>query len=48
MGCVTVNVNGSGQISRWWYSPDGSLRYIDFAGGLRAQRNELGLPTRGK
>lgn len=37
MRCVTVTVNGTGQQSRWWYDLDGGLRYIDFAGGFRAQ-----------
>lgn len=37
MRCVTVTVNGTGQMSRWWYDPDGTMRYIDFAGGFRAQ-----------
>ena len=41
MPCVTVTVNGTGQISRWYYDPDGTLRYIDFARGLRAQRTDL-------
>lgn len=40
MKCVTVTVNGTGQVSRWWYDLDGALRYIDFAGGFRAQCNE--------
>jgi hypothetical protein len=40
MPCVTVTVNGTGHVTRWWYDPDGSLRYIDFPTGLRAQRNE--------
>jgi hypothetical protein len=38
MDCVVVNVNGTGQLSRWYYSKDGTLRYIDFADGLRARQ----------
>jgi hypothetical protein len=37
MECVTVSVNGTGQVSRWYYGPDQALRFIDFAGGLKAQ-----------
>jgi hypothetical protein len=37
MDCVTVSVNGSGMASRWYYSADHELRFIDFAGGLKAQ-----------
>jgi hypothetical protein len=46
MRCVTVTVNGTGQISRWWYDLDGSLGYIDFANGMRAQRGDPGMPAR--
>ena len=38
MDCVTVSVNGTGTVSRWYYSADHVLRFIDFAGGLKAQR----------
>ncbi|MDB5323248.1 MAG: hypothetical protein JWN40_4879 [Phycisphaerales bacterium] len=37
MDCVTVSVNGTGMASRWYYSADHELRFIDFAGGLKAQ-----------
>lgn len=37
MDCVTVSVNGTGTASRWYYSADHTLRFIDFAGGLKAQ-----------
>lgn len=37
MDCVTVSVNGTGTASRWYYSADHVLRFIDFAGGLKAQ-----------
>lgn len=41
MECVTVGVNGTGVVSRWYYQAGdepGShvLRFIDFAGGLKA------------
>jgi len=41
MECVTVGVNGTGVVSRWYYTAGdepGSreLRFIDFAGGLKA------------
>jgi hypothetical protein len=39
MPCVAVTVNGTGRTTRWWYEPDGSVRYIDFPGGIRAQRD---------
>jgi hypothetical protein len=39
MPCVTVIVNGTGRATRWWYEPDGSVRYIDFPGAIRAQRD---------
>jgi hypothetical protein len=44
MRCVTVSVNGTGKVSKWWYEPNGTLRYIDIAGGFRAQQNEVGIP----
>ena len=37
MECVTVSVNGTGEVSRWYYSGDHVLRFIDFAGGMKAQ-----------
>jgi hypothetical protein len=37
MDCVTVSVNGTGVASRWYYSADHVLRFIDFAGGHKAQ-----------
>jgi hypothetical protein len=41
MECVTVSVNGTGVVSRWYYSTneetgEHELRFIDFAGDLRA------------
>ena len=42
MDGVTVIVNGSGQITHWWYTKDGTLRYIDFPHDLRAQQRGLG------
>ena len=36
MECVTVAVNGTGQVSRWYYGPDRALKFIDFAGGVKA------------
>ena len=46
MRCITVSVNGTGKLTRWWYDLDGTLRYIDFAGALRAQRNDGGAMPR--
>ncbi len=38
MDCVSVSVNGTGVVSRWYYThDDGLLRFIDFAGGMKAQ-----------
>jgi len=37
---ITIEVNGSGRISRWYFNPDGSIGYIDFAGGLRRERTD--------
>jgi len=42
MRCVNVTVNGSGRTTRWWYTPDDELRYIDFTSGWRAQRSIVG------
>jgi hypothetical protein len=37
MDCVSVSVNGTGAVSRWYYTAaEGELRFIDFAGGLKA------------
>lgn len=36
MECVTVAVNGTGQVSRWYYGADRTLKFIDFAGGVKA------------
>ncbi len=44
MTCVAVTVNGTGRVTRFWYATDGSLRYIDFAGNLRAQRDDKSQP----
>ena len=38
--CVTVQVNGSGQLSRWYFQADGTLENIDLADGLRRVRTE--------
>jgi hypothetical protein len=38
MDCVSVRVNGTGTLSRWYYAKDGTLRYIDMANGLRARQ----------
>jgi hypothetical protein len=37
MDCVTVSVNGTGVVSRFYFSAEDGLRFIDFAGGLKAQ-----------
>jgi hypothetical protein len=31
--CVEAEVNGTGQLSRWYFDKDGSLDHADFAGG---------------
>jgi hypothetical protein len=37
MDCVSVSVNGTGTVMRWYYAPgDHVLRFIDFAGGMKA------------
>jgi hypothetical protein len=33
--CVTVQVNGSGELSRWYFREDGRLERTEFASGLR-------------
>ena len=33
--CVTVQVNGSGEVSRWFFREDGRTERIEFAAGLR-------------
>jgi len=44
MDCVSVSVNGTGMVSRWYYGRDeaGSteLRFIDFAGAIKAVGGE--------
>ena len=42
MRCLNVTVNGSGRTTRWWYTLDDELRYIDFTSGWRAQRSVAG------
>ena len=37
MDCVSVSVNGTGVVSRWYYGPDETLKFIDFAGNMKAQ-----------
>jgi hypothetical protein len=32
--CVEAEVNGTGEISRWYFAPDGALDHADFAGDL--------------
>jgi len=34
---MTIEVNGSGRMSRWYFKPDGSIAYIEFAGGFRRE-----------
>ena len=41
MQCLSVSVNGTGRISRWYYDRDGNLRYIDLADGLRAHQDPI-------
>ena len=35
---VTVQVNGSGELSRWYFREDGRLQRTEFAAGLRRCR----------
>ena len=37
MDCVSVSVNGTGVVSRWYYGSDDALKFIDFAGNMKAQ-----------
>jgi hypothetical protein len=39
--CVNVEVNGSGEISRWYFKADGTLDSIDYADGFRRVRSDL-------
>jgi hypothetical protein len=39
--CVNVEVNGSGEISRWYFKSDGSLDSIDYADGFRRVKSDL-------
>jgi hypothetical protein len=32
--CVEAEVNGTGEVSRWYFAPDGSFDHADFAGDL--------------
>jgi hypothetical protein len=39
MDCVSVSVNGTGRVMRWYYAGEEAVpRAIDFAGGVRAGR----------
>lgn len=44
MDCISVSVNGTGMVSRWYYGRDEEgnavLRFIDFAGAIKAVRGE--------
>jgi hypothetical protein len=35
MRCLTVEVNGSGQISRWYFGGDGELDRVELPGGVQ-------------
>jgi hypothetical protein len=37
---ISVEVNGSGRRSRWYFKADGSVAYIDSPGGVRRLRTE--------
>ncbi len=39
MRCLKVQVNGSGEISRWYFKGDGELEQIDFPDGVRRVRD---------
>ncbi|HTL27676.1 MAG TPA: hypothetical protein VL282_00580, partial [Tepidisphaeraceae bacterium] len=39
--CINVEVNGSGEVSRWFFRADGSLDSIDYADGFRRIRSDL-------
>jgi hypothetical protein len=41
MDCVSVSVSGTGVVSRWYFTHDlHELRFVDFAGGMKAQVGE--------
>ena len=35
MRCVTVQVNGSGTTSRWYFRKTGELQSVDWPGGIQ-------------
>lgn len=39
--CVTVQVNGSGQMSRWYFATDGTLERAEFADGVKMKPAEV-------
>jgi hypothetical protein len=38
MTCLSVCVNGTGRLSRWYFDRENNLRYVDMRDGLRAAR----------
>jgi hypothetical protein len=40
MRCISVEVNGSGRLSRWYFRENGELECIDFADGVQRLRSE--------
>lgn len=40
MRCLTVKVNGSGEISRWYFTPDKQVAQVDFIGGLHRKPSD--------
>ncbi len=39
LDCIEAEVNGMGELSRWYFAPDGSLDHADFAGDLHLRRS---------
>ena len=35
MRCLTAQVNGRGQVSRWYFRKTGELEYVGLSGGVR-------------
>ena len=46
MRCVSAQVNGSGQLSRWFFRQSGELECVEFPGGVQrvpADQNTIGF-----
>ena len=33
--CVTIQLNGTGSISRWYYDPSGDPQYVEWPRGVK-------------